>query len=188
MQTRSIFFLNFISIQSIANWGSVASSGDITTVQKVPKQIFYKKCDELTPNCLPRIITWTRFGCSPSSSAMIDTAGKFRWQDSVAIWWPSVLSGVIIKVSPCSHIMGSQNITVFPEPVAEIDTILDLERRWRVTLACHTQGQIPSLSIPCSCSSRIASSEGASGSLTMRGLGTGVEFGCIHTVCQRCTF
>ena len=41
-ETWSIFFLNFISIQSIANQGSVASSGDITTVWKVPKQISMK--------------------------------------------------------------------------------------------------------------------------------------------------
>src|SRR5258708_27228303 len=72
--------------------------------------------------------------------------------DSLDSWLPRLFSGVTMKVIPFSCNIGSQNVSVFPEPIAEIDTMFFLVSKFNATLHCQRQGRTSKWASLSSCS------------------------------------
>ncbi len=70
---------------------------------------------------------------------MTDTAGNPFWMDSLDSWLPRLFRGLTMKVIPFSQSIGNQNVIVFPDPIAEIDTIVFLASSFNAALHCQMQ-------------------------------------------------
>ena len=138
--------------------GSTISSGDITTIWRAFDSISWATIYEHWPETQHEDHTLISLGFLPSNSTVIDTDGNPFWMDSSDSWLPRLFRGVTMKVIPFLCNIGSQNVIVFPEPVAEIDTMLFLASNLNATLHCQMQAWTWNRASLSSCSSLIPDS------------------------------